>query len=329
METPEVMVTGPVRLRVIAAGTAATIMDCVAAWQRYHDVVGIVSMPREALPDPSVDLRTLAGLRAIPYYEVADINDPASIQVLRELRPDILFSSWPKLMSRSVIDIARIGCIGTHPTPLPANRGRHPLHWMLVLGIEQSCVSFFLMDEGVDSGDILLQTPFRVGVRADIREALTAMASAMVEGCGVLAEQLALHSPLNGRKQDHRQANTWRARSVFDTLIDFRMSALAIDRLVRSFSAPFGGAKLVCRDRLIAVGRVEFPSDPANSHANREPGRILRRSAASLTVRADDRLIELFPREPAGFAEVPDDLRCFLPPTAYFEQCWPRIHELL
>jgi methionyl-tRNA formyltransferase len=317
------------RLRIVVAGTTATVTDCVAAWGLHHDVAGIVSMPEGIRPDNSADLRNFAGLRNIPYREVADINEPAAIQTLQELRPDILFSMWPKLMRRPVINVARMGCIGTHCTPLPANRGRHPLHWMIVLGIEDSRVSFFLMDEGVDTGDILLQTPFRVGARADIREALAAMAGAFVDGCATLAEGLAAGGPLAGRAQDHGRANTWRARSVFDTLIDFRMTAQAIDRLVRSFGAPFGGAKLVWRDQLIAIARTEFPPvDNAVSKGDPEPGRILRRGPMSLTVKADDRLIELYPRDPAGFAALPNDIRVFLPPMAYFEQCWPRIKEL-
>jgi methionyl-tRNA formyltransferase len=318
------------RLRIVVAGTTATLTDCVAAWGLHHDVVGIVSMPEGIRPDNSADLRAFAELRNIPYREVVDINESAAIQTLQELRPDILFSMWPKLMRRPVIDIARMGCIGTHCTPLPANRGRHPLHWMIVLGIEESCVSFFLMDEGVDSGDILLQTPFRVGARADIREALAAMAGAFVNGCATLAEGLTTGGPLVGRAQDHGRANTWRARSVFDTLIDFRMTAQAIDRLVRSFSAPFGGAKLVWRDQLIAIARTEIPpADNEISKSDCEPGRILRRGPISVIVKADDRLIELYPRDPAEFAALPSDMRVLLPPMAYFEQCWPRIKELL
>jgi methionyl-tRNA formyltransferase len=323
-------ITKPRRLRIVVAGTTATVTDCVAAWGLHHDVAGIVSMPEGNRPDNSADLRAFAELRNIPYREVVDINQPAAIQTLQELRPDILFSMWPKLMRRPVIEVARMGCIGTHCTPLPANRGRHPLHWMIVLGIEQSCVSFFLMDEGIDSGDILLQTPFRIGARADIREALAAMAGAFVEGCAALAKELAAGGPIAGRAQDHGRANTWRARSVFDTLIDFRMTAPAIDRLVRSFCAPFGGAKLVWQQQLIAIARTEIlPVDNELSKSDCEPGRILRRGPVSLIVKADDRLIELYPSDSAALTALPKDVRCLLPPTAYFEQCWPRIKELL
>jgi methionyl-tRNA formyltransferase len=314
----------------VVAGTNATLIDCVAAWNLCHEVVGIVSMPEGVRPDNSADLRAFAEPRNSPYREVADINEAASIQILQELRPDILFSMWPKLMRRAVIDVPRMACIGTHCTPLPANRGRHPLHWMIVLGIEESCVSFFLMDEGVDSGDILLQAPFRIGARADIRAALDAMAGAFVEGCAALAQRLAAPGPIEGTPQDHRLANTWRARSVFDTLIDFRMTATAIDRLVRSFSPPFDCAKLVWRDQLMAIARTEILSaDDEISRFDCEPGRILRRGSMSLIVKADDRFIELYPRHSAGFAGLPNDVRFFLPPMAYFEQCWPRIKELL
>ena len=57
----------------------------------------------------------------------------------------------------------KFGIIGTHPSPIPINKGSHPLHWMIALKIKRSKISFFLMDQGVDTGNVLYQKSFNLG----------------------------------------------------------------------------------------------------------------------------------------------------------------------
>ena len=55
-----------------------------------------------------------------------------------------------------------MGVLGFHPSELPKNRGRHPLIWALALGLKKSASTFFFMDEGIDSGEILSQKIFDI-----------------------------------------------------------------------------------------------------------------------------------------------------------------------
>jgi len=222
-----------VRLRIVALGTTETLAACCDAWRRHHDLVGIVSMPKEERPDNSCDLAPYAASVGAPYLELSDLNAGAALESIAALRPDVIFSMWPKLLGEAAIAQARLGIIGTHSTPLPANRGRHPLHWMLVLGLQRGAVSFFKVDTGVDTGDVLLQMPFTLGAQATIADAWAEMDKGVSEGCAILAQRLADSGLLEGVPQDHAQANTWRKRTIHDTIIDFRMSVDAIDRLVR------------------------------------------------------------------------------------------------
>ena len=74
------------------------------------------------------------------------------------LAPDVIFCfGWSRLIKKTLLNIAPLGVIGFHPALLPANRGRHPLIWSLILGLKESGSTFFFMDEGADSGDILSQ----------------------------------------------------------------------------------------------------------------------------------------------------------------------------
>jgi len=64
------------------------------------------------------------------------------------------------LLKKELLSLPPNGVLGYHPAKLPQNRGRHPLIWSLVLGLEESASTFYFMDEGADSGDILSQKDF-------------------------------------------------------------------------------------------------------------------------------------------------------------------------
>jgi len=271
-------------------------------------------MPKESRPDNSCDLAPYAASVGASYFEFLDLNTAAARDAVAALRPDVVFSMWPKLLGEATIALARLGTIGTHSTELPANRGRHPLHWMLALGLQRGAVSFFKIDAGVDTGDVLLQLPFTLDAHATIADAWAAMERGVTEGCAILARRLADSAVLAGVPQDHAQANTWRKRTVHDTIIDFRMSIGAIDRLVRSYSTPFPGAKILYRDTLVPIERVEAATGMGKP--NLEPGRIIAKESGALIVKADDGAVRLIPRDPAALALFPDQ-GSILPPSGY------------
>ena len=312
------------RLRIIALGTTESLVDCLHAWAEHHDVVGGLSMPVAARPDNSFDLAGWAAQKQISYAEFEDINAEPAQRWLAALQPDVIYSMWPRLLAKNIIALPRIACIGTHCTRLPANRGRHPLHWMIAQGITESAISFFRIEEGVDSGEIFLQVPFRLESHETIREALLAMNKAAREGCRTLSARLAREARLQGRIQNDGDANYWRKRTLFDTIIDFRMSAHTIDRLIRSYCSPFPCAKLLWRDWLIAIERGEIISpDAAEKMAPAwrrfEPGRIVGQNEQGITVKADDLLIRLMARDgAAALAGLPTQ-GCILPPMAYVD----------
>ena len=99
---------------------------------------------------------------------------------LAELQPDVVFCvGWSYLLKPELLAIPRYGVVGYHPAGIPHNRGRHPLIWAMVLGLSETASSFFLMDEGADSGKILSQQPIPIAetdYAADLYRNMTAIA---------------------------------------------------------------------------------------------------------------------------------------------------------
>src|SRR5437763_988326 len=105
----------------------------------------------------------LAQARQIPIWEVASLSDAETVSILAAYQPDIICVVCFSLrIPRVIIDLPRLGCLNVHPSLLPTNRGPVPLFWTFREGCEVTGVTIHLMDEGMDSGDILAQEVIRV-----------------------------------------------------------------------------------------------------------------------------------------------------------------------
>jgi methionyl-tRNA formyltransferase len=94
---------------------------------------------------------------------VPDVNAPAFLDELRDRSPDLLVSvSCPQIFRRPLIAVPTMGVLNIHGSPLPAYRGILPAFWMLANGESQAGVTVFLVDEGVDTGEVCGQRLFAI-----------------------------------------------------------------------------------------------------------------------------------------------------------------------
>ena len=100
-----------------------------------------------------------------PEWQLQTKSSPfwKNIILLKKSKPDlILVMGWSQLLKDELIDIPKIGIIGSHPTELPKYRGRAPIPWTILKGLTKSALTFFWIDKGVDDGDILDQEFFSI-----------------------------------------------------------------------------------------------------------------------------------------------------------------------
>src|SRR6266566_2348831 len=109
------------------------------------------------------DLAQFAWEQQIPLWEVSRMSDPEIVSTVAAYQPDVICVACFSLrIARSILDIPRLGSLNVHPSLLPAHRGPVPLFWAFRYGLKQTGVTIHLMDEGMDTGDILAQAVIEI-----------------------------------------------------------------------------------------------------------------------------------------------------------------------
>jgi methionyl-tRNA formyltransferase len=221
----------------ITSSIVSALVDCSTP------PIAIISKPSQLRAVNSIDLAETADSLESEYKEFESLESAEALSYLRDGNFDYIISNWPDIISRNVISCAKRCIIGSHPTALPKNRGRHPLHWMIVLGLRDSCVTLYEMDEKPDNGPILSQTPFSLPEASDIQTALQIVEKSYNSAIFNTIQKI-INNSLASQPQVG-EINYWRKRTPHDSLIDPRMSADFIVRTVRSMTKPFPGAEII------------------------------------------------------------------------------------
>ncbi len=222
----------------------------------------VVTLPPQAAHRHSdfVDLSEPARRAGCAVCHTTNINDAATLEAIERSRPDLcLVLGWSQICGERFRAIARLGNIGFHPAALPRLRGRAVIPWTILLGETTTGSTLFWLDEGVDSGAILLQKTFTVAADETARSLYEKHTGALAE---MLPEALALVEAGDPPRirQDDDQASYCARRTADDGLIDWHQPAASVLRLIRAVGDPYPGAFTYHKDeRLIIDEAVPLP----------------------------------------------------------------------
>lgn len=266
------------------------------------NVVGVVTKKESPFNSDFFDLSSIAQSNCIPFHYTTNINSFETANWIKDLKPDVIFCfGWSNLIKKEILDISSLGVIGFHPTLLPYNKGRHPLIWAKVLGLKKSGTTFFFMDEGADTGDILSQKEFLINIEDDAN----VLYNKLIENAFIQIEDFCDQLETGNYKrikQSKTKGNTWRKRGKKDGKIDFRMNTLAICNLTRALTKPYVGAHVEYNGIEIKIWGVES-DDFYSKDDNIEPGKVLSISENKIKVKTGDSSIWLVNHE---FIELPE-----------------------
>jgi len=265
------------------------------------EIVGVCTKKTSMFNNDYEDLEPLCKYNQIPIRFTNDINSQASYNWIKSLRPDVIFClGWSSLLKKNILSLAPMGVLGFHPTKLPYNRGRHPLIWTLILELKKSATTFFFMNQGADSGDIVSQREFEISINDDARDLYDKVVNNSLKQLEEIFPKLK-NKTFETTKQNHELANTWRKRNKIDGKIDFRMTSKAIYNLVKALSEPYIGAHIEFKEKEIKVWKVKIIKTKKEN--NIESGKVLDVNNRNILVKTYDGCIEIVNHE---FNELPN-----------------------
>ena len=271
-------------------------------------IVGIVTRKESVFNADFHSLEPLSIEKGIPCFFSKNNDQLDMVEWLSGLNPDVIYCfGWSCLLKKEILKIPRLGVIGYHPAALPKNRGRHPIIWALALGLRETASTFFFMDEGADTGNILSQKKVQIAPDDDafsLYHKLTSVARGQVS-------EFTLQMAANvfpKTSQDPSKANYWRKRTKRDGLIDWRMSSNGIYNLVRALTRPYVGAHCMCEAEEIKIWKTEVVDPLFPGFENIEPGKVLQVNGRSIVVKCGGGAIRLIEHE---FRTVPEE-GCYL-----------------
>jgi len=219
-----------------------------------------------------VDFDDLANRYQIKHVKVQNINDESNIRILQQIKPDlILVFGWSQLLKKPILDISRLGVIGTHPTELPKYRGRAPLSWSILKGLKKSALSFFFIEEGVDNGDIVAQQTFEISENDDASSLYEKMTSLGKIMSLELLHQLQTDTIKRIKQNPEQFVENWPKRTPQDGKINWNLPAKVIYDLIRATTHPYPGAFTFFKNKKIIIWKAKYCDENKC-----EPGKIMK-----------------------------------------------------
>jgi len=155
-------------MRIVFFGTPSFAVPSLDALVRAgHEVAAVVTQPDKrkgrshALSPPPV--KEMALDRGMKVMQPTKIRDPLFIGALKDILPELIaVVAYGKIIPIDILHIPRRGCVNVHASLLPKYRGAAPIPWAIIRGEEKTGITTMLMDEGLDTGDILLQDEIHI-----------------------------------------------------------------------------------------------------------------------------------------------------------------------
>ena len=249
-------------MRIVFIGTGEIGVPTLRALQKSeHELVAVVTQPdkpvgrAQKITAPPIKA-ALAGTE-MSILQPARIKDLQSIEQIRALAPDVIVVvAYGQILPRAVLEIPKIACLNLHASLLPRHRGAAPVQAAILAGDCESGITVMYMDEGLDTGDILLQT--RLEIAADetggsLHDRLALIApDALQTALEQLEKKSAPRIP-----QDASVATYAPKLEREDGRIDWSEPAVVIERKIRAYN-PWPGAFTLLRDETEAERKLKI-----------------------------------------------------------------------
>lgn len=224
-----------------------------------HSVTAVVTQPDKARGRSGklvfTPVKEAAVAHGVPVYTPERVKDPAFIETLRGISCDVIVvAAFGQLLSKEILEMPKYGCINVHASLLPRWRGAAPIQWAILAGDEKTGVTTMQMDEGLDTGDMLLRKEIVIDAE-ETGESLFGRLSEL--GGPLLLETLeqAEQGTLMRVKQDDSESTYAKMLTKELGKLDFSKDAAELERYVRGLNS-WPSAYTYFRGKIMKIWRA-------------------------------------------------------------------------
>lgn len=245
--------------RVVFMGSPEFAVPSLRALAREYTVVGVVTQPDRpagrgrALRPPAVKLE--ANAMGLATVQPNKLTEPSAIQLIRDWAPEVIVvAAFGQLLRRELLDLPAYGCINVHASLLPRWRGAAPIQAAIAAGDAESGVTIMRMDEGLDTGPIIVQRRTAIDPQetgGSLTEKLASLGAELLP--------VGLRGYLSGSLVPQQQVAAQATKAPLlkkeDGRLDPLVPAEALERRVRAFN-PWPGAFIMLDEGNLKVHRA-------------------------------------------------------------------------
>ena len=225
-----------------------------------HEICGVFTKPdkpqgRKMIITPP-PVKVYAQEHGLSVYQPEKLKTPEAFEIIEKLNPElIVVVAYGKILPKNIIDFPKYGCINVHGSLLPKYRGAAPIQWSIINGDKITGITTMYMNEGLDTGDILLQSKVFIGddeTSEELKARLSIIGADLLLGTLKKLENNEL-API---PQNDDEASLSPPLDKITGDIDWKMPAQDIHNLVRG-SNPWPIAHTLLREKLFKIYKTK------------------------------------------------------------------------
>ena len=255
-------------MRIVFMGTPEFAVPCLQKLiDCGHEVTGVFTQPdkpqgrKMILTPPPV--KSLAVENGIPVYQPVKMRDGTALEMLKQANPElVIVVAYGKILPKEILEYPKYGCINIHASLLPKLRGAAPIQWSVIDGFEKTGVTSMQMDEGLDTGDMLLKAEIEIGeneTAGELHDRLSVLGAEVLE----MTIDALLKGELSPQKQNHDEFTYASMLSKDLSPIDWSMSAQQVHNRIRGLS-PWPSANAKLNGKTVKIHRSVIAPEKGN-----------------------------------------------------------------
>ncbi len=219
----------------------------------------------------------------LEIFQPDKIKREENIEILKSYNPDVIVVvAYGQILSKEILSIPKYGCINVHASLLPKLRGAAPLNWAIINGETKTGVTTMQMDQGLDTGDMLLKSEVEIDENMNVGELHDIL---MDKGADLLVETLDKieRNELVPQKQDDSLSTYAPMLNKENRKINWNLPANNIHNLIRGL-APWPTAYFTIDGNMVKV----YKSTYSNENSDYEPGYVIKANNEGIFVQAKE-----------------------------------------